>query len=109
MLLVRVGDLWGKDSRTCRGRKRSAIKILPSDHVIRAGPKQLGDAGVQFIPVAFHEPVCVVLDGVIVVMDCELLQPGVCFQVLLVGDLRNECNTSSEPPEYCSKVGAAAA
>lgn len=48
-------------------------EAVPSDHVIRACPQQLGDAGVQLVPVALHEPVRIVLDGVIVVVDRELL------------------------------------
>lgn len=62
-------------------------RSTPSDHVVRACAEQLCDTGVQFIPVAFHEPVCVILDSVIVVVDGEVLEPRVGFQVLLVGDL----------------------
>lgn len=57
----------------------------------------------QLIPVALHEPVRVVLDGVVVVVDCKLLQPRVGFQVLLVGDLTSGCSTSSKSPADVAK------
>lgn len=60
---------------------------LHSNHVVRACTQQLGDASVKLIPVALHEPVGIVLNGVVVVMNRELLQPRVRNQVLLVRDL----------------------
>lgn len=46
-----------------------------ADHIVRACPKQLGDASVQLIPVPLHKPVRVVLDCVVVVAHGEVLQP----------------------------------
>lgn len=68
---------------------RTTASPLHPNHVVRACSQQLGNAGVQLIPVALHEPVCVILDRVVVVMDRELLQSRVRCQVLLVGDLES--------------------
>lgn len=54
-------------------------KNAPSDHVVRACAEQLCDTGVQLIPVAFHEPVRVILDSVVVVVDGEVLESRVGF------------------------------
>lgn len=59
-----------------------------SNHVVRARSQQLGNAGVQFIPIALHEPLGIVLDSVVVMVHSELPQPRVGRQVLLVCDLR---------------------
>lgn len=75
----RQSTVGGTKNSSRRRARVDNIKSTPSDHVVRACAEQLCDTGVQLIPVAFHEPVRVILDGVVVVVDGEVLEPRVGF------------------------------